>query len=149
MLNGLTFLSSWTLLTACFSHKDLSHLLINGLGLYLMGPAALGILGNSAFLALYLGGGIVGSLASLFWNNYIKQQPTRSQGASGMSPPHSSAFLVSHSSAMQARSIPSSRLLLALHPPHNSTSSVSCRYQRGSVSEDCSSGIARAPCRTR
>ncbi|KAJ1311067.1 hypothetical protein OPQ81_009571 [Rhizoctonia solani] len=47
----------WTLLTACFSHEMTGHLLVNGMSFWFMAPPVMRMLGNSAFLALYLGGG--------------------------------------------------------------------------------------------
>jgi rhomboid-like protein len=49
-------------------------------GYYFMAPAVLSMLGNTAFLALYLGGGMFSSVTSLLYHN--KNHPG-SQGASG------------------------------------------------------------------
>ncbi|KAI0721848.1 hypothetical protein C8T65DRAFT_704928 [Cerioporus squamosus] len=77
----------YTLLTSCFSHEDSMHLLFNGFTFYFMAPHVLGMLGNVSFLGLYLGGGIVASLAGIAWRNYTQRsgQPQRSgaHGASG------------------------------------------------------------------
>lgn len=73
----------WTLLTACFSHKDTSHALFNGLTFYFMAPAVMRLLGNKRFLVLYFLGGISSSLASLAWNTFVRHEPVSSHGASG------------------------------------------------------------------
>ncbi|CDO74035.1 hypothetical protein BN946_scf185043.g85 [Trametes cinnabarina] len=75
----------WTLVTSCFSHEDSMHILFNGFTFYFMAPAVLSILGNVGFLGLYLGSGIVSSLAGIAWRNYDKahSQPAGSHGASG------------------------------------------------------------------
>lgn len=73
----------WTLLTACFSHKDTSHALFNGLTFYFMAPAVMRLLGNKRFLMLYFLGGISSSLASVAWNTFVRHEPVSSHGASG------------------------------------------------------------------
>ncbi|KAI0370250.1 hypothetical protein BV20DRAFT_944427 [Pilatotrama ljubarskyi] len=75
----------WTLVTCCFSHEDTMHLLFNGFTYYFMAPLVLSLLGNVGFLGLYLGGGIVSSLAGIAWRNYNPQHSPRagSHGASG------------------------------------------------------------------
>ncbi|KAI0080757.1 rhomboid-domain-containing protein [Panus rudis PR-1116 ss-1] len=74
----------WTLLTACFSHEDTTHIFFNAFTYYFMAPSVMSILGNSAFLALYLGGGLVSSAFSLMWHDYVRHSPGyTSHGASG------------------------------------------------------------------
>ncbi|GJE84614.1 rhomboid-domain-containing protein [Phanerochaete sordida] len=74
----------WTLLTASFSHEGVMHIFTNAFTFYFMAPPVLQLLGNSGFLALYLGGGIFCSLASLWWNNSVKHRSMySSHGASG------------------------------------------------------------------
>ncbi|KAF8845659.1 rhomboid-domain-containing protein [Paxillus ammoniavirescens] len=73
----------WTLLTACFSHRDTSHALFNGLTFYFMAPAVMQLLGNKRFLGLYFLGGISASLASLAWNRFFRHENVSSHGASG------------------------------------------------------------------
>ncbi|RDX53167.1 hypothetical protein OH76DRAFT_1376444 [Lentinus brumalis] len=77
----------YTLLTSCFSHEDAMHLAFNGFTFYFMAPHVLGILGNVSFLGLYLGGGIVSSLAGIAWRNYTQRsgqaQRSGAHGASG------------------------------------------------------------------
>jgi membrane associated rhomboid family serine protease len=74
----------WTLLTACFSHEDTGHILLNGMSFFFMAPPVLALLGNMRFLALYLGGGLVSSTVSLVWNA-LQGRPSQSHGASGSS----------------------------------------------------------------
>ncbi|KAH9951792.1 hypothetical protein B0H21DRAFT_684670 [Amylocystis lapponica] len=74
----------WTLLTSAFSHEGTAHILMNAFTLYFMAPAVMAMLGNTAFLSLYLGGGLTASLGSLWWHNNVKKQPQyASHGASG------------------------------------------------------------------
>ncbi|GBE79270.1 predicted protein [Sparassis crispa] len=75
----------WTLLTCCFSHKDTAHLLFNGLTYSFMAPDVMALLGNTRFLSLYLGGGLVSSALSVWWNHSVKKrdEPYGSHGASG------------------------------------------------------------------
>jgi membrane associated rhomboid family serine protease len=78
---------SWTLITSSFSQKDVGHLLFNGISYYFTVPSILMALGNTGFLALYLGAGLVASLSSLWWHSSVKKQPKFSSlGASGASP---------------------------------------------------------------
>ncbi|KAG8920051.1 hypothetical protein FRC02_001188 [Tulasnella sp. 418] len=73
----------WTLLTSSFSHEATGHILLNGLTFWFMAPNVISLLGNSSFLALYLGGGIVASGISAL-SNMIKGRPQQgSHGASG------------------------------------------------------------------
>ncbi|KIP12854.1 hypothetical protein PHLGIDRAFT_97577 [Phlebiopsis gigantea 11061_1 CR5-6] len=73
----------WTLVTSAFSHAGIGHILVNAFTYYFMAPPVLALLGNSGFLALYLGGGMVSSLTSLWWNSYKGNQFYSSHGASG------------------------------------------------------------------
>ncbi|KEP53686.1 S54 family peptidase [Rhizoctonia solani 123E] len=73
----------WTLLTACFSHEMTGHLLVNGMSFWFMAPPVMRMLGNSAFLALYLGGGIASSTFSLVWNAVVQHRGGNAHGASG------------------------------------------------------------------
>lgn len=69
-----------TLLTAVFSHIDLSHLVFNMLAFYSFGMNSLSVLGNQRFLLLYTGGGILSSLAQIMWPYFIpKSWPAYSQ----------------------------------------------------------------------
>ncbi|KAH9045669.1 hypothetical protein EDB85DRAFT_2284507 [Lactarius pseudohatsudake] len=70
----------WTLVTSTFSHAQFGHALFNGLTFWFLAPTALSVLGNTQFLALYLGSGAFASLVSLVWN---KERNYHSHGASG------------------------------------------------------------------
>ncbi|KAI0069030.1 rhomboid-domain-containing protein [Artomyces pyxidatus] len=71
----------WTVLASCFSHQDLTHIFMNGFTYFFMAPTVLRILGNTRFLALYFGGGVISSLASLQWHK--GKRDYSSHGASG------------------------------------------------------------------
>ncbi|WOO81320.1 Rhomboid protein 1, mitochondrial [Vanrija pseudolonga] len=72
----------WTLITSCFSHQNSTHILFNMLSLYFIAPSVAGLIGTSAFLGLYLGGGIVSSLISLAAKRYYGDK-NGTVGASG------------------------------------------------------------------
>ncbi|PJF45092.1 MAG: rhomboid family intramembrane serine protease [Phototrophicales bacterium] len=67
----------YRLITAMFLHADLTHLLFNGLALYLFGREVERTFGHIRFIIIYFLGGISGSIASLLWLDNI------SLGASG------------------------------------------------------------------
>ncbi|MFT6983371.1 MAG: rhomboid protease GluP [Crocinitomicaceae bacterium] len=69
---------SWRLLTSCFLHIGIFHLLMNMYALVYIGLLLEPYLGKSRFLSAYLITGIAGSAASLYWNDL-----TISAGASG------------------------------------------------------------------
>ncbi|KAI0752250.1 hypothetical protein BC629DRAFT_1260797, partial [Irpex lacteus] len=74
----------WTLVTSAFSHEGTGHIFVNALTFFFMAPPVLGVLGKRAFFVLYLGGGLVSSLTSLWFNNFYKPKPNySSHGASG------------------------------------------------------------------
>ncbi len=54
----------WRLFTAMFLHIGVLHLLFNLYALYLFGPQVEGIFGHRRFAAIYIVGGLFGSLAS-------------------------------------------------------------------------------------
>lgn len=56
-----------TLVTAIFSHMDPFHLAVNSFVLYSFGTNAIQVLGASRFATLYFGGGLLSSLAFVFW----------------------------------------------------------------------------------
>ena len=61
----------WRLLTACFLHAGIIHLLFNMYALVYIGLLLEPHLGTVRFLIAYLLAGIGGSLASLWWNDYM------------------------------------------------------------------------------
>lgn len=68
----------WRLLTSCFLHGGIIHLLFNMYALLYIGIILEPIIGKSRFLSAYLLTGIAGSMASI-WHNEL----TTSVGASG------------------------------------------------------------------
>lgn len=68
----------WRLMTSCFLHIGVFHLLMNMYALMYIGLLLEPYLGKSRFLSAYLLTGIAGSVASLYWNEF-----TISAGASG------------------------------------------------------------------
>ncbi|PID90276.1 MAG: hypothetical protein CSA97_03735, partial [Bacteroidetes bacterium] len=68
----------WRLLTSCFLHFGIVHLLMNMYALVYIGRHLEPVIGSVRFLGSYLLAGVAGSLASLWFN-----EPTVSAGASG------------------------------------------------------------------
>lgn len=68
----------WRLLTSCFIHIGILHLLLNMYALIYIGILLEPLLGRTRFLAAYIITGITASAASLWWN-----EMTVSAGASG------------------------------------------------------------------
>ncbi|RXK36879.1 hypothetical protein M231_05853 [Tremella mesenterica] len=77
----------WTLITSSFSHSSGQHIFINCLGLYFMAPLAASLIGSSAFIGLYLSGGVVAAITSLIWHRSVGVRDNKrwvgSEGASG------------------------------------------------------------------
>ncbi len=69
---------SWRLFTCMFLHIGLMHIAFNMYLLWQAGNLLERLTGNAGFLLLYLGSGLIASLASLYWN-----QTVLSAGASG------------------------------------------------------------------
>lgn len=67
----------WRLLTAMFLHIGPTHLISNLIGIFMLGPILEGHLGHWRFAAIYLVGGLFGSVASYAFS------PAFSAGASG------------------------------------------------------------------
>lgn len=68
---------TWRLFSAMFIHIGVFHLLVNLYALYALGPLVEGYYGHLRFLAIYLVGGLFGSLASYAFSDAV------SAGASG------------------------------------------------------------------
>lgn len=68
----------WRLVTSCFLHIGIFHLLMNMYALFFIGILLEPYLGKSRFIFAYFLTGITGSVASLYWNDL-----TISAGASG------------------------------------------------------------------
>jgi len=69
----------WRLLTSCFVHGGVAHLLLNASSLLLLGTLAEPLLGSRRLLLAYVVCGVGGSLASLAWHT----GGVNSVGASG------------------------------------------------------------------
>ena len=72
----------WTLLTSAFSHVDPMHLLFNLIALYVFGRPVLLVLGSFRFTALYLAGGLAGSIGHVLFG-LITGDGAAALGASG------------------------------------------------------------------
>lgn len=59
----------WRLLTSCFIHFGIVHLLFNMYALYLVGIFLEPVIGNKRFLTCYLLSGIVSTITSLYWHD--------------------------------------------------------------------------------
>ncbi len=70
-----------TLVTACFLHASILHLVLNMLVLWQVGPLLERAIGSARFFPLYLAAGIVGSASSAIWGRFFGE--TLSVGASG------------------------------------------------------------------
>ncbi|KDR74534.1 hypothetical protein GALMADRAFT_250548 [Galerina marginata CBS 339.88] len=73
----------WTPLASCFSHRDWSHILLNGFTFFFMAPPVLQMLGSRQFIFLYFGGGLVSSFASTTYAKWVGKNDYASHGASG------------------------------------------------------------------
>ncbi|TFK43150.1 hypothetical protein BDQ12DRAFT_674483 [Crucibulum laeve] len=73
----------WTLVTACFSHQSVSHILFNGFTFFFMAQPVLQMLGSRQFILLYLGAGILSSMTSLMYARFVDHTDRNSLGASG------------------------------------------------------------------
>ena len=67
----------WRLFSGPFLHGDVTHLLVNMMALYFLGPLLEAVLGRSRYIALYLGSALGGALASALFTKGL------SVGASG------------------------------------------------------------------
>jgi membrane associated rhomboid family serine protease len=72
----------WTLLTTTLSHTDPTHLLFNLLGLWVFGTPVERVLGPLRFAALYVTGGLAGSIGFVAWC-VATGSPNAALGASG------------------------------------------------------------------
>ncbi|MCK6392873.1 rhomboid family intramembrane serine protease [Zoogloea sp.] len=68
----------WRLLSALFLHGGLLHVGLNMLALYQAGQVVERLFGRAGFIVIYIGAGLIGNLASLWW-----KQGGVSVGASG------------------------------------------------------------------
>ncbi|RDB23288.1 RHOMBOID-like protein 12, mitochondrial [Hypsizygus marmoreus] len=72
----------WTMITSCFSHENIPHILFNGFTFFFMAKPVMSILGSRNFLFLYLGSGIIANVASMSWTNLMRGRDNGSYGAS-------------------------------------------------------------------
>ncbi|TMW57314.1 hypothetical protein Poli38472_003239 [Pythium oligandrum] len=72
----------YTLLTSVFSHADLGHLFANMVGLYFFGTQMCAVLGPRRFLGIYLGSGVLSSLATVLEQKF-SDKVSMNLGASG------------------------------------------------------------------
>ncbi|KAL8786350.1 MAG: hypothetical protein Q9213_002847 [Squamulea squamosa] len=71
---NLRFHRYHTLLTASFMHLSPVHLFVNMVSLYSIGPLVVSTLGPESFVALWIGGALGCSRASLYYENYLNRQ---------------------------------------------------------------------------
>ena len=100
---------SWTLVTACFSHRDWAHILFNGFTFFFMAQPVLNMLGSRQFIFLYLGGinlffrlalseisislgGLVSCITGMTYAEWMGKNDYASHGASGQNSPSPSLF---------------------------------------------------------
>jgi rhomboid protease GluP len=62
---------SWRLLTCCFVHIGLFHLIFNMWAFLSVGPMMERLLGQTGFLLVYLSSGLFGSIVSTLWNPLV------------------------------------------------------------------------------
>lgn len=67
----------WRLITSTFVHLDIMHIAFNGYGLYSLGPLIERFYGRTRFVIIYMGSGVLASLASYIFSD------VPSGGASG------------------------------------------------------------------
>jgi len=72
-----------SLLGNTFSHQMLSHLTVNMAMLFFCGTQVHDLIGRGNFLAVYLGTGVLSSLASLYWHVLTRNFIAASVGSSG------------------------------------------------------------------
>lgn len=74
---------AYRLVTACFGHMFLAHMVLNMWGLVELGGPSERLLGRVKYAALFLGAGAVGFIASHAWFAWIRNSAYVSAGASG------------------------------------------------------------------
>ncbi len=73
----------WRLFTAMFLHAGIPHIVFNMTSLFAVGTLAERLYGNSRYLAIYLGAGLIGSLTSFFYSVATNNLDILGVGASG------------------------------------------------------------------
>ena len=80
----LTLEQPWGIFTSMFTHVGFTHVIFNMLALYFFGSYVLNLTGLKQFLAIYLGGGLLGSIFyGLFGTLISPDIPGLAIGASG------------------------------------------------------------------
>lgn len=82
------FFKPYQLFTSMFIHYDFSHILMNMLGLFMMGPILESYVGDKKFVLLYMSAGLAGSFLTITLSYYFTTDPgyiiyAASAGASG------------------------------------------------------------------
>jgi rhomboid protease GluP len=72
----------WRLLASVFLHIGILHLVLNGWALYQLGSLLESLAGGARLLAVFVIGGLAGSVASVAWHA-LRGQNSLSAGASG------------------------------------------------------------------
>ncbi|HEX7739875.1 MAG TPA: rhomboid family intramembrane serine protease [Marmoricola sp.] len=78
-VNGVADGSYWQIVTSMFTHVEVTHIGLNMLSLFFIGPPLEMIFGRARFLATYLVGGLVGSASVMLFAD----SATLTYGASG------------------------------------------------------------------
>ena len=74
----------WGIFTSMFTHVGFTHVIFNMLALYFFGSYVLNLTGLKQFLAIYLGGGLLGSIFYVLFGTLISPDiPGLAIGASG------------------------------------------------------------------
>jgi membrane associated rhomboid family serine protease len=73
----------WRLVAAMFLHAGAAHILFNMVSLFVVGSLAERLYGSLKFLGIYLGSGLLASLAGFFYSLAIGDMSTPHVGASG------------------------------------------------------------------
>ncbi|MFA5761935.1 MAG: rhomboid family intramembrane serine protease [Dehalococcoidales bacterium] len=80
----LTLEQPWGIFTSMFTHVGFTHVIFNMLALYFFGSYVLNLTGLKQFLAIYLGGGLLGSIFYVLFGTLISPDiPGLAIGASG------------------------------------------------------------------
>jgi membrane associated rhomboid family serine protease len=73
----------WRLFSSMFLHASVTHILFNMTSLFAVGTLAERLYGSYKYLAIYIGSGLVGSLASFAYSVWTNQLDVLGVGASG------------------------------------------------------------------
>ena len=101
-----------TLLTSCYSHQDIAHVLFNMAAFYSFGSSAIAVLGSGRFIALYLTGGMLSSLCQAAWPYIIPRSWPASRNYSRYSVGLGASGAVNAVVMFNILSIPASTVML-------------------------------------